>query len=35
MTCKILAPQPQTELMPLAVKARSPNHWTSREFPMP
>ena len=31
--CGILAPQPGIEPTPLAVKARSPNHWTAREFP--
>ena len=29
----ILVPQPGIEPGPLAVKARSPNHWTAREFP--
>ena len=29
----ILVPWPGTELTPSAVKARSPNHWTAREFP--
>ena len=33
MTCRILVPQPRTELVPLAVKAWSSNHWTAREFP--
>ena len=33
-TCGILVPQPGIEpgLLALAVKARSPNHWTAREF---
>ena len=31
--CEILVPWPGTELAPLAVKAPSPNHWTTREFP--
>ena len=29
----ILIPQPGMEPRPSAVKARSPNHWTTREFP--
>ena len=33
MACGILVPQPGIEPVPLAVKARSPNHWTTREFP--
>ena len=33
MTCRILVPQPRTELVSLAVKAWSSNHWTAREFP--
>ena len=32
--CGILAPQPGIEPAPSAVKAGSPNHWTSREFPV-
>ena len=32
VACEILVPQPDTEPMTSAVKARSPNHWT-REFP--
>ena len=32
-TCGILVPQPGIEPMPLVVRARSPNHWTAREFP--
>ena len=31
--CGILVPQPGIEPGPLAVKVRSPNHWTTREFP--
>ena len=30
--CGILIPQPGIKPTPLAVKARSPNHWTIREF---
>ena len=30
---RILVPQPGIEPGALAVKARSPNHWTAREFP--
>ena len=33
MACGILAPWPGIELEPMAVKAWSPNHWTTREFP--
>ena len=32
-TCGIFVPQPGIEPVPSAVKARSPNHWTAREFP--
>ena len=32
--CKILVPQPGIEPLPPAVKARSPNYWTTREFPI-
>ena len=32
MACGILVPQPGIEPAPLALKARSPNHWTAREF---
>ena len=32
--CGILVPQPGVEPGPLAVKARSPNYWTAREFKM-
>ena len=31
-TCGILAPTPEIEPEPRAVKAQSPNHWTAREF---
>ena len=31
--CGILVPRPGIEPGPSAVKARSPNHWTAREFP--
>ena len=31
-TCRILIPQPEIKPIPLAVKARSPNHWMAREF---
>ena len=31
---RILVPQPGTEPRPSAVRARSPNHWTAREFPV-
>ena len=30
--CGILIPQPGIKPTPSAVKARSPNHWTIREF---
>ena len=33
MTCRILVPQPGIELLPPAVEAQSPNHWTARELP--
>ena len=33
VTCRILVLQLGTESRSLAVKARSPNHWTSREVP--
>ena len=29
----ILVPQPGIERVPPAVEARSPKHWTAREFP--
>ena len=32
--CRIIAPQPGTEPGPLAVRLQSPNHWTTREFPI-
>ena len=36
VACRILAPQgPGIEPKPSAVKVRSPNHWTAREFPAP
>ena len=31
--CGILVPQPRMEIAPSAVKAQSPNHWATREFP--
>ena len=34
VACGILVPRPGVEPMPSAVKSLSPNHWTSREFPM-
>ena len=33
MACGILVPQPGIEPRPSAVRARSPNHWITREFP--
>ena len=33
MACGILVPHPGIEPGPLAVKAPSPNNWTTREFP--
>ena len=33
VACGILLPQPGIESGPSAVKAWSPNHWTTREFP--
>ena len=33
VACRILVPWPGTEPGPLAAKVRSPNHWTTREFP--
>ena len=33
VACGILVPGPGIEAAPSAVKARSPNHWTAREFP--
>ena len=32
--CGILVPQPGIEPMPPAAEAQSPNHWTTREFPL-
>ena len=32
--CEILAAQSGTEPGPTAVKARCPNHWTARKFPL-
>ena len=34
MACEILVPQSRIELGPLAVRAWSPNHWTTREIPV-
>ena len=34
MACGILVPWPGIESRPLAVGAQSPNHWTTREFPL-
>ena len=33
VACGIFVPQPGIELVPPAVEASSPNHWTTREFP--
>ena len=33
MACRILVPQPRISPGPSAVKAPSPNHWTTRELP--
>ena len=33
MACGVLVPQPGIEPGPPVVEARSPNHWTTREFP--
>ena len=33
IVCRILVPWPGIELVPPAVEAQSPNHWTTREFP--
>ena len=33
MACRMLVPQRGIKLVPLAVKAQSPNHWTARKFP--
>ena len=35
MACEILVPQPGTEPRPSAVKEKTPNHWTTREFHTP
>ena len=32
VACEILVPWPGVEPMPPAVEARSPNHWTAKEF---
>ena len=32
--CRSLVPWPEIEPSPLAVKAQSSNHWTTREFPL-
>ena len=32
--CGILVPQPGIKSVSPAVEARSPNHWTTREFPV-
>ena len=32
---RILAPRPVIEPVSSAVKAQNPNHWTTREFPLP
>lgn len=35
VACRDLSsPEPGVELVPPAVEARSPNHWTAREFPV-
>ena len=34
LACGILVPQPEIERGPSTVKAKSPNHWTSGEFPV-
>ena len=33
LACGALVPQPGIKLRPLAMKAQSPNHWSTREFP--
>ena len=33
VACRILVPQPMIEPRPSAMKARSPNHWTTGKFP--
>ena len=35
MACGIFVPRPVIEHRAMAVKAPSPNHWTTREFPDP
>ena len=35
VACGILVPPTGIEPRPWAVKARSPSHWTTREFPAP
>ena len=34
MACRVLVRQPEIEPEPSTVKAQSPNHWTTREFPI-
>ena len=34
MLCRTLVPHPGIEPTPPAVEAQSPNHWTTREFPV-
>ena len=34
VACEILVPRPRIEPTALAVKVQSPNHWTTREFPL-
>ena len=34
VACGILVPRPGIEPRPSAVRAQSPNHWTTREFPL-
>ena len=34
MVCRILVPQPGTELMPSAMEVQILNHWTTREVPV-
>ena len=31
--CRTLVPRPGIEPVPRVVEARTPNHWTAREFP--
>ena len=33
VACRIVVPREGIEPVPSAAKARSPNHWTTREFP--